>query len=174
MRNRIFAVLALALLACALPAHADELLDSIPSLDAILHGTQPVVPADDAFRAMSVCFAIERATKRPGAVEVKVGRDPGLAEPALAGQFPVHGDICQPALELLRAHVAKFPPERAETISTVPARTLRRLAGEFGDAAQILETGRPPETAHDLILHPTLELAPPHQTVEPTKSGWNS
>jgi predicted dehydrogenase len=39
-------------------------------VDAIVHGARPVVTADDAFRAMSVCFAIERATQRPGAVEV--------------------------------------------------------------------------------------------------------
>jgi predicted dehydrogenase len=40
-------------------------------VDAILHGTRPLVTADDAFRAMSVCFAIERATQAPGPVEVK-------------------------------------------------------------------------------------------------------
>ncbi|NLE60815.1 MAG: Gfo/Idh/MocA family oxidoreductase [Planctomycetes bacterium] len=39
-------------------------------VDAIQKGTRPVVTADDAFRAMSVCFAIERATRQPGAVEV--------------------------------------------------------------------------------------------------------
>ncbi len=39
-------------------------------VDAIIHGTRPVVTADDAFRAMSVCFAIERAAQRSGAVEV--------------------------------------------------------------------------------------------------------
>ncbi len=70
----------------------------------------------------------------------KVYDDPGLAEPALGGEFQIHGDICRPALELLRAHVAKFPPERVETISTVPAKTLRRLAREFGDTAQIGST----------------------------------
>ncbi|MGQ9648509.1 MAG: Gfo/Idh/MocA family protein [Phycisphaerae bacterium] len=39
-------------------------------VDAILEGSRPVVTADDAFRSMSVCFAIERATKQAGAVEV--------------------------------------------------------------------------------------------------------
>lgn len=39
-------------------------------VDAVLHGKRPTVTADDAFQAMSVCFAIERAMNRPGPVEV--------------------------------------------------------------------------------------------------------
>lgn len=66
--------------------------------------------------------------------------DTGLAEPALTGGFDVGGESCRPAFEVLRAHVAKFTPERVETVSTVPARTLRRLAREFGDTAQIGST----------------------------------
>lgn len=66
--------------------------------------------------------------------------DPGLAEPALIGEFNVQGQTCRPALELLRAHVAQFAPERVETISTVPAETLRRLAREFAETAQIGNT----------------------------------
>ncbi len=62
---------------------------------------------------------------------------PGLLKPALSGEFEVNGESCRPALDLLRAHVAQFPPERVETISTVPAETLRQLAREFGAAAQI-------------------------------------
>ena len=68
--------------------------------------------------------------------------DPGVAAPALAGDFDVGGQTCRPALELLRAHVAQFPPERVETISTVPAQTLRRLAREFGATAQVGATIR--------------------------------
>ncbi len=63
--------------------------------------------------------------------------DPGVAAPALGGEFDVGGQTCRPALELLRAHVAQFPPERVEAISTVPAQTLRRLAREFGATAQV-------------------------------------
>ncbi len=70
----------------------------------------------------------------------KAHDDPRLAEPALAGEFNVSGQSCRPALELLRAHAAHFPPERVETISTVPATTLRRLAREFGETAQIGST----------------------------------
>ncbi len=70
----------------------------------------------------------------------KAHDDPGLAEPALTGSFSVGGHSCRPALELLRAHVAQYPPERVETISTVPATTLRRLAREFAETAQIGST----------------------------------
>ncbi|MBI2989522.1 MAG: molybdopterin-dependent oxidoreductase [Deltaproteobacteria bacterium] len=66
--------------------------------------------------------------------------DPGLVEPALAGEFEVEGQICRPALELLRSHVAQYSPERVEAITTVPAVTLRRLAREFGETAQIGST----------------------------------
>jgi molybdopterin-containing oxidoreductase family molybdopterin binding subunit len=66
--------------------------------------------------------------------------DPGLREPALTGEFEVQGESCRPALELLRAHAAQYPPERVETISTVPAKVLRQLAREFGETAQIGST----------------------------------
>jgi molybdopterin-containing oxidoreductase family molybdopterin binding subunit len=66
--------------------------------------------------------------------------DPGLGEPAMTGEFEVRGESCRPALELLRAHVAQFPPELVERISTVPAKDLRQLAREFGETAQIGST----------------------------------
>ncbi len=67
----------------------------------------------------------------------KVYDDPGLMEPALGGKFEIGGGVCRPALELLRAQVAQFPPERVEAISTIPAKILRRLAQEFAETAQI-------------------------------------
>lgn len=63
-----------------------------------------------------------------------------LARPALVGSFQVEGQPCHPALDCLRQHVAQFPPERVELISTVPAATLRRVATEFAEAAQIGST----------------------------------
>jgi molybdopterin-containing oxidoreductase family molybdopterin binding subunit len=66
--------------------------------------------------------------------------DPRLGEPALTGEFEVRGERCRPALALLRAHVAQFPPELVERISTVPADALRQLAREFGETAQIGST----------------------------------
>ncbi len=66
--------------------------------------------------------------------------DPAVTEPALSGSLDINGNSCCPALELLRAHVAQYVPERVETISTVPAQTLRRLAREFAETAQIGST----------------------------------
>jgi predicted dehydrogenase len=40
-------------------------------VDSILHGELPAVDSGDVFRAMSVCFAIEKATHQGGAVAVE-------------------------------------------------------------------------------------------------------
>jgi anaerobic selenocysteine-containing dehydrogenase len=69
--------------------------------------------------------------------QAKAYDDPSVVQPALAGEFQIGSETCRPALELLRAHIAQFAPERVEKISTVPANTLRRLAQEFGTTAQI-------------------------------------
>jgi molybdopterin-containing oxidoreductase family molybdopterin binding subunit len=66
--------------------------------------------------------------------------DASVIEPALSGEFKVQGERCRTALDLLRAHIAQFPPERAESISTVPAGALRQLAREFAETAQIGST----------------------------------
>jgi len=47
----------------------DALIHSF--IDSIIEGTQPVVTADDVFRTMSVCFAIEKAAQQGGTVEVQ-------------------------------------------------------------------------------------------------------
>ena len=62
------------------------------------------------------------------------------ADMALEGDFEANGAGCQPAFQKLKDHLKKFTPEWAETISTVPAATIRRLAGEFGREARIGST----------------------------------
>jgi len=37
----------------------------------------------------------------------------------------------------MREHVAKYPPEKVEEITTIPTKTLRRIAKEFGAAANV-------------------------------------
>lgn len=59
--------------------------------------------------------------------------DPTLNDPVITGG----GEGGRPAFELLREHVAKYPPEKVEEITTIPAKTLRRLAQEFGAAANV-------------------------------------
>jgi molybdopterin-containing oxidoreductase family molybdopterin binding subunit len=70
----------------------------------------------------------------------KVHNDPSLSDPALTGTYFAQNRKGRPAFELLREHVAKYPPERVEAITTVPAATLRRIAGEFGAAVRIGRT----------------------------------
>lgn len=50
------------------------------------------------------------------------------------------GDGHRTALQLFREDLRQWSPEAAETITTVPAATIRRLALEFGRAAQIGST----------------------------------
>ena len=68
--------------------------------------------------------------------------DPTVKDRALEGSYQVGGLTVTPAFELLKRHVAKYSPEWAEGITTVPAATIRRLAREFGAAAQIGSTIR--------------------------------
>jgi len=75
---------------------------------------------------------------------------PGLRRPALEGSYPVTGvevgpdgirrsvaDQARPAFALLLAHVRPYTPEWAEPIADVPAGTIRRLAREYLEHAQI-------------------------------------
>ncbi|MFC1906640.1 molybdopterin-dependent oxidoreductase, partial [Chloroflexota bacterium] len=59
---------------------------------------------------------------------------------ALEGEFEVDGIKCQPAFQLLKEHLKQYTPEMASEISTIPADTLRRLATEFAQAAQVGST----------------------------------
>jgi molybdopterin-containing oxidoreductase family molybdopterin binding subunit len=61
-------------------------------------------------------------------------------QPALEGSFTVHGEPCRTAFELLREQVKNYPPEKAASITTIPAETIRRIAKEFGAAARIGST----------------------------------
>ena len=66
--------------------------------------------------------------------------DPSIVDRALEGSCLV-GDVqATPSFELLKKHVAKHSPEWGEQITTIPAATIRRIAREFGEAAQIGST----------------------------------
>ncbi len=56
---------------------------------------------------------------------------------ALEADVQVNGVRCEPAFQKLKAHLRRFTPEWGESISTVPAATIRRLANEFGQAARV-------------------------------------
>jgi molybdopterin-containing oxidoreductase family molybdopterin binding subunit len=56
---------------------------------------------------------------------------------ALEGRYRVGEVGAATGFTLFREHLKAYPPERAEQITTVPARTIRRLAEEFGRAARV-------------------------------------
>ena len=61
-------------------------------------------------------------------------------EAMLEGVYTIDGVDYRPALAVFAKHVSKYTPEQVETITTVPADTVRRLAKEFGQAACIGRT----------------------------------
>ncbi|MFQ5848015.1 MAG: molybdopterin-dependent oxidoreductase [Candidatus Methylomirabilales bacterium] len=66
--------------------------------------------------------------------------DPTVKDPALLGECEVAGELCRPAFELLKEHVRRYTPERAEGITGVRTPVVRRLAREFGEAARVGST----------------------------------
>ena len=59
---------------------------------------------------------------------------------ALEGTYTVNSVECRTAFDLVKEEFAKYTPEWAENICTVPAKTTRRLAREFIENARIGST----------------------------------
>jgi molybdopterin-containing oxidoreductase family molybdopterin binding subunit len=79
-----------------------------------------------------------------------------VSKPALEGSYRVDGEVCKPVFQLLKEQVAKWTPEAAEKVTSVPAETIRRIASEFGAAAKI---GSVIEIeGHELPLRPASAL----------------
>ncbi len=66
--------------------------------------------------------------------------DASVKNVALEGTFTVNGVTCKPSFQMLKDHVKKYTPEMAEKTTDIPAATIRRIAGELLDAAQIGKT----------------------------------
>ncbi|MBI4296800.1 MAG: molybdopterin-dependent oxidoreductase [Chloroflexi bacterium] len=75
-----------------------------------------------------------------GEGKAKVYDDPTIKDYAIEGAYEVRGIKCQPAFHLVREHLKQYTPEMASRVSTVPAATIRRIAVEFAEAAQIGST----------------------------------
>jgi molybdopterin-containing oxidoreductase family molybdopterin binding subunit len=58
----------------------------------------------------------------------------------LEGSFTIAGEVVSPSFVAFRNHLAAYTPERASEITSVPASTIRRLAREMLEAAQIGQT----------------------------------
>ncbi len=69
--------------------------------------------------------------------KAKVFDDPTIKDIALFGNYEVEGERVRPALQFIKDTYKEYTPEWAEKITTVPAATIRRLAKELGEAAQI-------------------------------------
>ncbi|MFC1998590.1 molybdopterin-dependent oxidoreductase [Chloroflexota bacterium] len=72
--------------------------------------------------------------------KAKTFNDPTIRDYALEGEYEVNGVKCRPSFELIKEHVKTYTPEYAEQESTVPAKTIRRIAKEFAEAAQVGST----------------------------------
>ena len=71
---------------------------------------------------------------------IKTHDDASLRDPAITGTYAANGREGRPSFELLREHVKRYTPEYVETITTIPAATIRRVTREFGAAVRIGET----------------------------------
>lgn len=90
-------------------------------------------------------YLSDRATGKPllwdeADAKAKTFDDPGLKDPALHGTYNVGGRTGRTAFDLLCGHMKQYTPEWAERVTTVPAKTIRRIAREFVDHARIGET----------------------------------
>ena len=72
--------------------------------------------------------------------KAKVYDDPDIKDYALEGTFTVRGITCRPVFQLVKEHLLNYTPERASEVSGVPVESIRRIATEFVDAANIGST----------------------------------
>jgi anaerobic selenocysteine-containing dehydrogenase len=87
-------------------------------------------------------YVRDTATKKPLVWDsrnnkAKVYNDPTIGDYALLGNYEVNGVKCQPSFQLLKEHVKQYTPEWAEKESTVSAKTIRRIAREYAEAASV-------------------------------------
>jgi molybdopterin-containing oxidoreductase family molybdopterin binding subunit len=59
---------------------------------------------------------------------------------ALEGEFQINAVACRPAFVLLKDHLKQFTPDWAADITTLPAKTIRRLGNEFATEARVGST----------------------------------
>jgi len=67
----------------------------------------------------------------------KTWDDAGVKDCALLGSYKIGGVECTPAFALLEKKLLKYTPEDVSKITTIPAQTIRRVAKELVEAAQI-------------------------------------
>lgn len=91
-------------------------------------------------------YVRDRDSGKPLVWDARAGKpkpfdDSSIGAFALTGEYTVDGMSARPAFEALREHLKRnYSPERAAEVSSVPAKTIRRIAKEFGEAARIGST----------------------------------
>jgi anaerobic selenocysteine-containing dehydrogenase len=70
----------------------------------------------------------------------KPWNDKTLGDVALEGSYEVEGVACKPAFQKFKDILEDCTPEQMAEITTIPAETIRRIAREFAEAAQIGST----------------------------------
>jgi anaerobic selenocysteine-containing dehydrogenase len=106
--------------------------------------SQQALPFDDpAFSAASAGgppAAAAAPAAAGGAPPAPVPVKQQLANMGLMGEFQVDGVTGVPGFQLYMQSIQDYTPEWAESITTIPAGTIRRIAREFVDAAMIGST----------------------------------
>ncbi len=99
------------------------------------HTNAPYLIGDDE-------FYVRDANDKPLLWDLSDGRAKpfdavDLVDPALEGEYEIDGKKVVPAFVLVRESMKEYTPEWAESECQVPADTIRRLANEFVEEAQI-------------------------------------
>ena len=75
-----------------------------------------------------------------GESKAKVFDNAGIIDWAIEGKFQANDLECQPSFQLVKHHLKQYTAEMASRISSVPAETIRRIATEYAQAAQVGST----------------------------------
>ncbi|MBI4258365.1 MAG: molybdopterin-dependent oxidoreductase, partial [Thaumarchaeota archaeon] len=76
----------------------------------------------------------------PAAEKAKPYDSEDLQDYALQGCYRVEDKECKTSFQIFKEHVAKYAPEAVQGLTDVPAPTIRKVAKELGEAAQIGKT----------------------------------
>lgn len=87
----------------------------------------------------------DKETNKPLVWDEKTGGavpfdSPDLSSPVLEGSYSVDGETCRPAYQLLMDHLKQYDLETVSRITTVPAKTIAKIAKDFAEAACIGST----------------------------------
>jgi anaerobic selenocysteine-containing dehydrogenase len=106
-------------------------------------------------------YVRDQENKKPlvwdaGFSEARVYDDPSIIDYALEGTYQVNGVECHPSFCQFKENLKKYTPETASKVSGVPEETIRRIATEFAEAAQIGSTVT--IDGHQLPLRPVASV----------------